>query len=195
MARTRWPLRSLPQSSVFRARGRIAVKAGGLAPLPRGVDAPQLSEAQEHRGSVQPASSIAYPKPNRQNNANPNPTTKQPLPHPHHHPRRGTGWSPPRCGMRGEGGGKSRSPFLKQSKPCLKLQNNQKPTPPHHANSPEIPSGVVQSKQLRVQSTFNQCSIKNPACRKPARPVRPVAAPTPFAGKLVPGPLNPGTVV
>ena len=54
------------------------------------------------------------------------------------------------------------SPFLKQSKPCLKSQNNQKSTPLPHAKSPEIPSGVVQSKQLRVQSMFNQCSIKTP---------------------------------
>ena len=54
------------------------------------------------------------------------------------------------------------SPFLKQSKPCQKSQNNQKPTPLPHAKSPEIPLGVVQSKQLRVQSMFNQCSIKTP---------------------------------
>ena len=37
------------------------------------------------------------------------------------------------------------------------------PTPCHpisrHAKSPEIPIGVVQSKQLRVQSKFNQCLI------------------------------------
>ena len=92
-------------------------------------------------------------------------------------------------------------PFLKQSKPCLKPQNNQNPPPPprhsrlrsgihpegrgrvpvgatgwspfpvrnagrgspspcpqRHAKSPKIPLGVVQSNQLRVQSTFNQTS-------------------------------------
>ncbi len=52
------------------------------------------------------------------------------------------------------------SVFLKQSKPCLKPQNNQKlahlPCPQRHAKSPEIPLGIVQSNQLRVQSTFNQ---------------------------------------
>ena len=37
-----------------------------------------------------------------------------------------------------------------------------RPPPPPHAKSPEIPSGVVQSKQLRVQSMFNQRSIKTP---------------------------------
>ncbi len=68
---------------------------------------------------------------------------------------------------------------LKQSKSCLKSQNNQKPTPSpcplRHANSPEIPSGVVQSKQLRVQSNFNQRSIKKPPpqIKKNPRPVIP----------------------
>ena len=36
------------------------------------------------------------------------------------------------------------------------------PSPLRHVKSPVIPIGVVQSKQLRVQSTFNQCSIKIP---------------------------------
>ncbi len=31
---------------------------------------------------------------------------------------------------------------------------------PHHAKSPENPLGVIQSNQLRVQSTFNHSSIK-----------------------------------
>ncbi len=51
------------------------------------------------------------------------------------------------------------SPFLKQSKPCLKLQNNQKPTPRATRIPQKSLSGVIQSKQLRVQSIFNQRSI------------------------------------
>ncbi len=93
------------------------------------------------------------------------------------------------------------SPILKQSKPCLKPQNNQKPAPSpssfptpignpspwgavrrgsplHHAKSPENPLGVVQSNQLRVQSTFNQRSIKTsphplPENRRPPYAIMP----------------------
>ena len=46
------------------------------------------------------------------------------------------------------------------------------PRPLRHAKSPEIPSGVIQSNQLRVQSTFNQRSIKTPP---------PTESPTPSA--------------
>ena len=58
------------------------------------------------------------------------------------------------------------SPFLKQSKPCLNLQNNQKPTSPRHANSPEIPSRhnsiKTATNSINVQSSsikINQSSI------------------------------------
>ena len=68
------------------------------------------------------------------------------------------------------------SPFLKQSKPCLKLQNNQKPTPPHHAKSPEIPfrrrSIKTATSSINVQSIFNQRSIKTPPLPRPPRPHR-----------------------
>ncbi len=40
-----------------------------------------------------------------------------------------------------------------------------------HAKSPEIPSGVVQSNQLRVQSMFNQRLIKNPQLNKRPDPL------------------------
>ena len=64
------------------------------------------------------------------------------------------------------------SPLLKQSNPCLKSQNNQKTASPpfllRHAKSPEIPLGVVQSKQLRVQSTFNQTSTASCGARVPS---------------------------
>ena len=43
--------------------------------------------------------------------------------------------------------------------------------PLRHAKSPEIPSGVIQSNQLRVQSTFNQSSIKNPQLNKRPDPL------------------------
>ena len=65
-------------------------------------------------------------------------------------------------GERGIKGVRVPSPSLKQSKPCLKSQNNQTPAPlpcplPHKKSS-EISLGVIQSNQLRVQSTFNQNS-------------------------------------
>ncbi len=61
MARTRWPLRSLPKSSVFRARGRIAVKAGRRP-------CPGASNNPKHRNGA--ASSQRLPSPTQ------NPTDK-----------------------------------------------------------------------------------------------------------------------
>ena len=78
------------------------------------------------------------------------------------------------------------SPFLKQSNPCLKSQNNQNPAPlpcpQRHTKFPLIPLVVIQSNQLRVQSTFNHPSINfNPpsiiAHPNPLTPYPPSAPP------------------
>ncbi len=53
------------------------------------------------------------------------------------------------------------------------------PSPLRHAKSPEIPLGVVQSNQLRVQSMFNQRSIKTlPSATEENPPSRQSVGPT-----------------
>ncbi len=128
-----------------------------LRPLGRCASPGRMSKICPN-GNRGTASGQRLPSPTQnptRHNANPNPPAKQPdssllsrMGVPRGRPP-GVGWRVP-------------SPFLKQSNPCLKLQNNQNPTPCTTRNPQKIPLGVVQSKQLRVQSKFNQPSIKTP---------------------------------
>ena len=96
--------------------------------------------------------SIADPKPSRQN-ANPTPTTEQP--HPHRHPRcagPGSRRDDPPVALPSEEREGSALPFLKQSDPCLKLQNNQKlaPSPSSFSTPVENPSPGAGPLVLRL---------------------------------------------
>ncbi len=179
---TRLACRSLPMSSVYRDKGRDSGRrAGALAPGCRSAPKHRNGATSNQRlpsPTQNPTDTMQTqtPQPN-----NPSPTIIPALltrhSRPLHHHSRVVG-SKMRLGVRQ---GVNPSPFLKQSKPCLKSQNNQNPHPRATRGPQKISLGVVQSKQLRVQSMFNQRSINVQSKPHPPQPekTRRAANPSP----------------